>query len=48
MGFQKLKSNVNRAISAEIVFTTSENKNREFVEKVMLLKGVKEVLSENL
>ena len=32
----------------EIVFTTSENKNREFVEKVMLLKGVKEVLSENL
>jgi putative Mg2+ transporter-C (MgtC) family protein len=32
----------------EIIFNTSENKNREFVEKVMLLKGVKEVLSENL
>ncbi|MBN2347106.1 MAG: MgtC/SapB family protein [Candidatus Aminicenantes bacterium] len=32
----------------ELVFSTSENKDREFVEKVMLLKGVKEVLSENL
>ena len=32
----------------EIIFNTSENKNREFIEKVMLLKGVKEVLSENL
>jgi len=32
----------------EIIFNTSENKNRDFVEKVMLLKGVKEVLSENL
>jgi putative Mg2+ transporter-C (MgtC) family protein len=32
----------------EILFNTSENKNREFIEKVMLLKGVKEVLSENL
>jgi len=32
----------------EILFNTSENKNRDFIEKVMLLKGVKEVLSENL
>ncbi len=32
----------------EIIFNTSEHKNRDFVEKVMLLKGVKEVLSENL
>jgi putative Mg2+ transporter-C (MgtC) family protein len=32
----------------EIVFTTSENKNRDFVEKVMLLQGVKELLTENL
>jgi putative Mg2+ transporter-C (MgtC) family protein len=32
----------------EIIFATSENKNREFLDKVMLLKGVKEVLSENL
>jgi putative Mg2+ transporter-C (MgtC) family protein len=32
----------------EIIFNTSENKNREFIEKIMLLKGVKEVLSENL
>lgn len=32
----------------EIIFTTSENKNRDFLEKIMLLKGVKEVLSENL
>jgi putative Mg2+ transporter-C (MgtC) family protein len=32
----------------EIIFSTSENKNREFIDKVMLLKGVKEVLSENL
>ena len=32
----------------EIIFTTSENKNRDFLEKVMLLQGVEEVLSENL
>jgi len=32
----------------EIILNTSENKNREFIEKVMLLQGVKEVLSENL
>jgi putative Mg2+ transporter-C (MgtC) family protein len=32
----------------EIIFNTSENKNRDFLEKVMLLKGVKEVLVENL
>lgn len=32
----------------EIIFATSENKNRDFLEKVMLLAGVKEVLSENL
>ncbi|MCU0236614.1 MAG: MgtC/SapB family protein [Acidobacteria bacterium] len=32
----------------EIIFSTSENKNRDFLEKVMLLQGVKEVLSENL
>lgn len=32
----------------EIIFTTSENKNRDFLEKIMLLDGVKEVLSENL
>ena len=32
----------------EIIFITSENKNRDFLEKIMLIKGVKEVLSENL
>ena len=32
----------------EIIFNTSENKNREFVEKVMLLQGVREIVSENL
>jgi len=32
----------------EIILNTSENKNREFIEKVMLLQGVKEVVSENL
>ena len=32
----------------EIIFATSENKNRDFLEKVMLLAGVNEVLSENL
>lgn len=32
----------------EIIFNTSENKNRDFIEKIMLLKGVKEVLTENL
>ena len=32
----------------EIIFNTSENKNRDFLEKVMLLQGVREVLSENL
>lgn len=32
----------------EVIFSTSENKNREFLDKVMLLQGVKEILSENL
>jgi putative Mg2+ transporter-C (MgtC) family protein len=32
----------------ELIFNTSENKNRDFIEKVMLIKGVREVLSENL
>ncbi len=32
----------------EVIFSTSENKNRDFLDKVMLLQGVKEVLSENL
>ena len=32
----------------EIVFNTSDNKNRDFLEKIMLLQGVKEVLAENL
>lgn len=32
----------------EIIFNTSENKNRDFLERIMLLKGVKEVLAENL
>ncbi|MDD8012692.1 MAG: MgtC/SapB family protein [Acidobacteriota bacterium] len=32
----------------EVIVSTSENKNREFLDKVMLLQGVKEVLSENL
>jgi len=32
----------------EIIFNTSENKNRDFIEKIMLIKGVKAVLSENL
>jgi putative Mg2+ transporter-C (MgtC) family protein len=32
----------------EIIFNTSENKNRDFLDKVMLLQGVNEVLSENL
>jgi putative Mg2+ transporter-C (MgtC) family protein len=32
----------------EIIFATSDTKSREFLDKVMLLKGVKEVLSENL
>lgn len=32
----------------EIIFNTSENKNREFLDKVMLLQGVNEILSENI
>ena len=32
----------------EIIFNTSENKNRDFLERIMLLQGVKEVLAENL
>ncbi len=32
----------------EIIFNTSENKNREFLDKIMLLQGVNEVLSENI
>jgi putative Mg2+ transporter-C (MgtC) family protein len=38
----------NGSYEFEIIFATSENKNRDFLEKVMLLAGVKEVLSENL
>lgn len=36
------------AYEFEIIFTTSEIKNREFLDKVMMLEGVQEVLSENL
>lgn len=36
------------AYEFEIIFNTSENKNRDFLEKIMLLQGVREVLSENL
>ncbi len=36
------------AYEFEIIFTTSENKNREFLDKVMMLEGVKEVLAETL
>jgi putative Mg2+ transporter-C (MgtC) family protein len=32
----------------EVIFSTSDNKNREFIEKIMLLQGVKEVISESL
>lgn len=32
----------------EIIFHTSDHKNREFLDKVMLLQGVNEVLSENI
>ncbi len=32
----------------DLVLVTSENKNREFVEKVMQLDGVNEITSENL
>jgi len=32
----------------EIIFHTSDNKNRDFVEKVSQLQGVKEILNENL
>jgi len=37
-----------RCYEFEIVFNTSENKNRDFLEKIMLLQGVREVLAENL
>ena len=32
----------------EVVFAASENKNREFLEKVMQLQGVREIANENL
>ncbi|MCK4760779.1 MAG: MgtC/SapB family protein [Candidatus Aminicenantes bacterium] len=32
----------------DLILTTSDNKNKEFIEKIMQLKGVKEVNSENL
>ena len=41
-------SKVRRGYLIEIVLTTSEIKNREFVEKVLQLKGVKEITSESL
>jgi putative Mg2+ transporter-C (MgtC) family protein len=41
-------SKIKRAYLIEIVLITSDIKNREFVEKVIQLKGVKEINSENL
>lgn len=32
----------------EIILTATENKNKKFIEKVMELSGVKEIVSENL
>ncbi|HSQ34864.1 MAG TPA: MgtC/SapB family protein [Candidatus Binatia bacterium] len=51
LGIKYTSARLNRKGSGyefEVIFTTSENKNREFVEKVMLLQGVKEIFSENL
>jgi putative Mg2+ transporter-C (MgtC) family protein len=41
-------SKIRRGYLIEIVLTTSEFKNKEFVEKVLQLKGVKEITSESL
>ena len=41
-------SKIKRAYLIEIVLITSDIKNREFVEKVIQLKGVKEISSESL
>lgn len=43
----KLKKVKNR-FEIEIIMTTSQNKNKEFVEKVLQLEGVKEIISENI
>ena len=40
-------SKIRRGYLIEIVLTTSDIKNREFVEKVIQLKGVKEISSES-
>jgi putative Mg2+ transporter-C (MgtC) family protein len=51
LGIRYTSARLNRKAGGyefEIIFNTSENKNRDFVEKIMLLQGVKEVLSENL
>lgn len=41
-------SKIKQGYLIEIVLTTSDIKNREFVEKVIQLKGVKEINSESL
>ena len=41
-------SKLKRGYLIEIVLTTSDIKNREFIEKVLQLKGVKEINSEGL
>jgi putative Mg2+ transporter-C (MgtC) family protein len=41
-------SKIKQGYLIEIVLTTSDIKNREFVEKVIQLKGVKEISSESL
>ncbi len=51
IGIKYTSARLNRKGSGfefEIILSTSEKKNREFVEKVMLLQGVKDILSENL
>ncbi|MBN2400418.1 MAG: MgtC/SapB family protein [Candidatus Aminicenantes bacterium] len=51
IGIKYTSARLNRKGSGfefEIIFSTSDKKNRDFIEKVMLLQGVKDILSENL
>lgn len=51
LGIKYISSNIRKlkgGFEIEMVLTTSENKNREFIEKTASLKGIKEIVNENL
>lgn len=51
LGIKYINANLIKAkegFEVDLLLSTSDNKNKEFIEKVMQLKGVEEITSENL